>query len=138
MVARTHAVVTVGVDPRLVSVEADVSSGLPGMTIVGLGDTAISEARDRVRAAVLHSRADWPRTRITVALLPSSLPKRGSALALAVAVAVLAATGTIPPETVEDAVLVGELGLDGRVRTVRGVVGMALGTRRHGIRIHRG
>ena len=132
MVARTHAVVTVGVDPRLVSVEADVSSGLPGMTIVGLGDTAISEARDRVRAAVLHSRADWPRTRITVALLPSSLPKRGSALDAPIAVSVLAASDQVPRVAAEAVMVLGELGLDGRLHPVPGVIAAALLARQHG------
>ncbi|MGI9195980.1 MAG: YifB family Mg chelatase-like AAA ATPase [Candidatus Nanopelagicales bacterium] len=126
MVARTHCVVTVGVEPRLVSVEADVSQGLPGMTIVGLGDTAISEARDRVRAAVQHSRADWPRTRVTVALLPSSLPKRGSSLDAAIAVAVLAAHGQVPAREADRAVIQGELGLDGRLHPVSGVIAASI------------
>ena len=126
MVARTATAVLVGVQARLVTVEADVSSGLPGMTVVGLGDTAINEARDRVRAAVHHSGAEWPRTRITVALLPSSLPKRGSGLDAAIAVAVLAAARQVPAEGAAGACVLGELGLDGRLHAVPGVVAAAL------------
>lgn len=136
MVARTMTAVTIGVHARLVTVEADVSSGLPGMTVVGLGDTAISEARDRVRAATHHSGAEWPRTRITVALLPSSLPKRGSALDAAIAVAVLAAARQVPAESAASACVLGELGLDGRLHAVPGVIAAALLLRdRPGVRL---
>ena len=129
MVARTRSAVIVGVRARPVSVEADVSSGLPAMTVVGLGDTAINEARDRVRAAVQHSSAEWPRTRITVALLPSSLPKRGSALDAAIAVAVLAAARQVPAEAAGRVCVLGELGLDGRLHAVPGVIAAALAVR---------
>lgn len=122
MVARVHASVTVGVDARIVIVEADVTSGLPGMTIVGLADTAMSESRDRVRAAIGHSGVDWPRTRITVALLPASLPKRGSALDAAIAIAILAASGQVPEKSVSSTLILGELGLDGRIHPVPGVI----------------
>lgn len=129
MVARTGSAVVVGVRARLVSVEADVSSGLPAMTVVGLADTAVNEARDRVRAAVQHSRAEWPRTRITVALLPSSLPKRGSGLDAAIAIAVLAAARQVPPESAARVCVLGELGLDGRLHAVPGVIAAALAAR---------
>ena len=120
--ARAHGVVISGVDAHLVEVEAHLSSGLPGMSIVGLADTAVGEARDRVRAAVLNSGARWPQVRITVGLSPASLHKRGSGLDLAIASAILAADGQIPSEPLEDAILFAELGLDGRVRPVRGAV----------------
>ncbi|MGB7980088.1 MAG: magnesium chelatase domain-containing protein [Candidatus Nanopelagicales bacterium] len=81
--ARAHGVVISGVDAHVVEVEAHLSAGLPGMSIVGLADTAVGEARDRVRAAVLNSGARWPQTRITVGLSPASLHKRGSGLDLA-------------------------------------------------------
>ena len=120
--ARAHGVVISGVDAHLVEVEAHLSSGLPGMSIVGLADTAVGEARDRVRAAVLNSGARWPQVRITVGLSPASLHKRGSGLDLAIASAILAADGQIPAEPLEDAILFAELGLDGRARPVRGAV----------------
>lgn len=129
MVARTRSAVVVGVRARLVTVEADISSGLPAMIVVGLGDAAINEARDRVRAAVTHSAAEWPRTRITVALLPSSLPKRGSSLDAAIAVAVLAASGQVPAEAAARVCVLGELGLDGRLHPVPGVIAAALAVR---------
>jgi len=136
MVARTGSAVIVGVRARPVTVEADVSSGLPGMTVVGLADAAINEARDRVRAAVQHSCAEWPRTRITVALLPSSLPKRGSALDAAIAVAVLAAGRQVPSEAAARVCVLGELGLDGRLHAVPGVIAAALAVRgRSGLRL---
>ncbi|MEK9737253.1 MAG: magnesium chelatase domain-containing protein, partial [Candidatus Nanopelagicales bacterium] len=79
MVARCGTAVIVGVQAYEVMVEAEVGTGLPGLTLVGRADTAIRESRDRVRAAIEHSELDWPDTRVTVALLPASLRKRGSA-----------------------------------------------------------
>ncbi|MCU0301284.1 MAG: YifB family Mg chelatase-like AAA ATPase [Candidatus Nanopelagicales bacterium] len=130
--ARAHGVVIHGVQAHLVEVEAHLSSGLPGMSIVGLPDAAVGEARDRVRAAVLTSGARWPQARITVGLSPASLHKRGSGLDLAIASAVLAADGQLPAEAVASAVLFAELGLDGRVRPVRGTVVAAVAAARAG------
>ncbi len=130
--ARAHGVVISGVDAHLVEVEAHLASGLPGMSIVGLADTAVCEARDRVRAAVLNSGARWPERRITVGLSPASLHKRGSGLDLAIASAILAADGQIPAEPLADAILFAELGLDGRVRPVRGAVVAAVAAARSG------
>src|SRR5439155_13307379 len=101
---------------------AYVGQGLPAFAVVGLPDTAPSEARDRSRAAVLNTDEPWPRHRITVNLSPAWLPKAGSGFDLALAAGVLAASGRVPPEAVAERVLLGELGLDGRVRAVRGVL----------------
>lgn len=131
--AKAHGVVISGVDAHVVEVEAHLSSGLPGMSIVGLADTAVGEARDRVRAAVLNSGARWPQRRITVGLSPASLHKRGSGLDLAIASAILAADGQIPHEPLAEAILFGELGLDGRVRPVRGAVVAAVAALRSGL-----
>jgi magnesium chelatase family protein len=130
--ARAHGVVIAGVEAHLVEVEAHLSAGLPGMSIVGLADTAVGEARDRVRAAVLNSGARWPQQRITVGLSPASLHKRGSGLDLAIASAILAADGQIPAEPLAGAILFAELGLDGRARPVRGAVVAAVAGRRAG------
>ena len=127
MVARCRTAVMVGVTARIVDVEADVGSGLPGLTIVGLADTAVSESRDRVRAAIEHSGLDWPRTRVTVALMPASLPKRGSALDAAIAVAILAASRQVPEDAAAASCVLGELGLDGRIHAVPGAIAAALG-----------
>jgi len=121
--ARTRAVALVGVQGHLVEVEADLGQGVPSYSLVGLPDTSLSESRDRVRAAVLNSGQPWPASRrITINLSPASLPKRGSSFDLAIASAVLAAQAAVPAGVFDRAVLLGELGLDGRVRPVRGVL----------------
>jgi magnesium chelatase family protein len=122
--ARTRAVALVGVTGHLVEVEADISQGVPSYALVGLPDTSLAESRDRVRAAIVNSGQRWPSTtrRTTVNLSPASLPKRGSGFDLAIALAVLAADDVVPPSAVAHAVLLGELGLDGQVRAVRGVL----------------
>ncbi len=131
--ARAHGVVISGVEGHLVKVEAHLSSGLPGMSIVGLADTAVGESRDRVRAAVQNSGATWPQRRITVGLSPASLHKRGSGLDLAIASAILAADGQLPAEPLHAALVFGELGLDGQVRPVRGSVAAAIAALRAGL-----
>ncbi len=125
-----HGAVCVGMMGQLVEVQAHVSNGLPGMTIVGLPDTSISESRDRVRSAVTNCGFDWPVGRITVGLSPAFEHKRGSGLDLAVAIAVLAAAEVVPPQRAAAGVFLGELGLDGSVRPIPGAVAMALGISR--------
>ncbi|MEU0518659.1 YifB family Mg chelatase-like AAA ATPase [Streptosporangium sp. NPDC006007] len=121
-VARTRCVALLGVTGHPVGVEADVGSGMAGMHLIGMLDTALSEARDRVRSAVVNSRHAWPDARITVSLFPASLPKRGSMFDLAIAVALLAAAGFVPAARVATPFFLGELGLDGSVRPLRGVL----------------
>lgn len=130
--ARGWSVALLGVDGHVVEVEADLASGLPGLSLVGLPDAALNEARDRVRAAVHNSNLTWPNQRITVGLSPASLPKAGSAFDLAIAAAVLGAHGQVPAERVAERVLLGELGLDGRVRATRGVLPAVLAAVRAG------
>ncbi|ACZ30207.1 Mg chelatase, subunit ChlI [Xylanimonas cellulosilytica DSM 15894] len=120
----TAAVALVGLSGHVVEVQAQLAYSVPGFVLVGLPDTALSESRDRVRAAVLSSRIDWPNRKITVNLSPASLPKRGSGFDLAIAVAVLAGSGEIPAAGLDRVVHVGELGLDGRLQPVRGVLPM--------------
>jgi magnesium chelatase family protein len=120
--ARTWSVALTGVHGHLVEIEADLAAGLPGLAIIGLPDTALSESRDRIRAAVLNSGEPWPQRRITLGLSPATLPKHGSGFDIGLAVAVLAAAGGLPIDTLGRAVLLGELGLDGRVRPIRGVL----------------
>lgn len=134
--ARTHAVALTGVVGHLVEVEAYIGGGLPTTILVGLPDTAVREARDRVRAAIVNSKLGWPGRRITVGLSPASLPKHGSGFDLAIAIAILAAWGesprdggslepphdlapmNVPPQMI----FLAELGLDGGLRPVRGVL----------------
>jgi magnesium chelatase family protein len=120
--ARTYSVALVGVTGHVVEVEADIANGLVGMILVGLPDTALREARDRIRAAIVNSGEEWPQRKITVGLSPASLPKRGSWFDLAIAVGVLAAAGKVPRAAVDGVMFFGELGLDGRLRPVRGVL----------------
>jgi magnesium chelatase family protein len=122
--ARVLCVGLIGVTGHVVEVEADLSPGLPAVLLTGLPDTALHEARDRVRAAVVNSGQSWPNRRITVNLLPAALPKQGSAFDVAIAAALLAGAGELPPAPLEGVVVLGELGLDGTVRPVRGVLPM--------------
>ena len=128
--ARTFSAVVMGVRAQIVEVEADLSQGLPGLSIVGLPDTALNEARDRVRAAVVNSGLKWPNVKITVSLSPAWLPKRGSGLDLAIALAILAADAQLPVQEVGKLLSLGELGLDGRVRPAPGALATALALRR--------
>ncbi len=121
-VARTFSIALVGVEGHPVRIEADIQNGLPGLLLVGLPDTALREARDRIRAATINSREQWPQRRITVGLSPASLPKRGSAFDAGIAVSVLAAAGTVPAPAIDGIVFLAELGLDGHLRPVRGVL----------------
>jgi magnesium chelatase family protein len=131
--ARAYAISLAGVDGQLVEVECDIASGLPGLSFTGLPDAAVSESRDRLRSAVVNSGASWPQQRVTVALLPADVRKSGSRFDLAVGVAVLAADGQLPAEAVAAAAWIAELGLDGRLRPVRGVLPAVLAARRIGL-----
>lgn len=121
-----HAAGLSGVTGVVAEVEADVALGLPHLVIAGLPDAALHEARDRVRAAVTNSGEEWPQRRMTVNLRPATVRKQGSSFDLGIAVALLAAAGQLPPHPLDGVVLVGELGLDGAVRPVRGVLPMLM------------
>ncbi|MET9847536.1 YifB family Mg chelatase-like AAA ATPase [Streptomyces ossamyceticus] len=120
--ARTCSVALVGVEGVVVEVQADLEPGVAAFTLVGLPDKSLTESKDRVRAAVVNSGAEWPQKKLTVGLSPASVPKAGSGFDLAVACAVLGASERIDPRVLSDIVMIGELGLDGRVRPVRGIL----------------
>jgi magnesium chelatase family protein len=120
--ARTYSVALVGVTGHVIEVEVDIANGLVSMILVGLPDTALREARDRIRAAIVNSGEQWPQRKITVGLSPASLPKRGSWFDLAIAIGVLTAAGTVPRAASDTVMFFGELGLDGRLRPVPGVL----------------
>ncbi|CAL9423201.1 YifB family Mg chelatase-like AAA ATPase [Streptomyces sp. Tu 3180] len=120
--ARTCAVALVGVEGVVVEVQADLEPGVAAFALVGLPDKSLTESRDRVRAAVVNSGGQWPQKKLTVGLSPASVPKAGSGFDLAVACAVLGAAERIDPRVLADIVMIGELGLDGRVRPVRGIL----------------
>src|SRR5690242_7109579 len=118
----TYSVALDGVSGRVVAVEADVSDGQPFWSLSGMPDPSVTTARDRCRAAIVNSRFRWPDRRVTVALYPPHLPKVGSHYDLAIALALLVADGRLDQATVRDTVVLGELGLDGRLRAVPGVL----------------
>ncbi|MDQ1444362.1 MAG: magnesium chelatase family protein [Acidimicrobiaceae bacterium] len=122
MIATIPSASLLGVDGRPVTVEVHVSNGLPGFTVVGLPDAACRESRDRVRAALLSSGLTWPLRRVTVNLAPSGMRKGGAGLDLPIAIGLLVAAGQVPAESVEGCAFIGELGLDGSLRRVPGIV----------------
>jgi len=122
-----------GLDPRRVTVEVDVRSGLPAFTIVGMGDRAVRESRERVHAAVANSGYKFPEKRVTVNLAPAALHKYGPGFDLAIACAVLAATGQAPVERLDEIGVFGELSLGGEVRPVSGALAVAEGARDAGL-----
>ena len=131
---RTRSVGVRGVEGFLVEVESDVASGLPAFTVSGRADAACAQAPDRVRAAAANSQHPIPARRITVNLSPASVLKVGSGFDLAIVVATLVAAREIPTGVVEDVVHIGELGLDGSVRPVRGLVPMVVAAAKAGVR----
>lgn len=119
---KAGAVALVGLTGHVVEVEAHLSASVPGFTLIGLPDASLSEARDRVRAAISSSGLPWPQRKITVNLSPASLPKHGAGFDVAIALATLAGAGLVDASAVRGAVHLGELGLDGRIHPVRGVL----------------
>jgi magnesium chelatase family protein len=134
-VARTRAIALSGLDGLVVEVEADISDGLPGFLLIGLPDASLGEARDRVRAAASNSGCGLPPRKLTINLSPASLPKQGSSFDLAIGIAALGAAGLVDRESIERVVHLGELGLDGRLRPVEGVLPAVLGAARSGAEI---
>ncbi|WP_333618495.1 YifB family Mg chelatase-like AAA ATPase [Dietzia sp.] len=130
-----RAVSLVGVGGHVVDVEVDARHGLPATHIVGAGDAALHEARDRVRSAIANSGFEYPPGKTVISLSPASLRKTGSGFDLAIAAATLSARGTLPPARLAGAALVGELALDGRVRPVRGILPATLAARAAGLQI---
>ncbi len=125
MLAAAPSAAVLGIDALDVLVEVHVANGLPQWTLVGLAATAVKESRDRVHAALANSGFSVPPRRVTVSLQPGDLPKTGTAYDLPIALALLAASGQLPPESLLDTCAVGELGLDGQLRAVRGVLAVA-------------
>jgi magnesium chelatase family protein len=129
---RAFSVAVRGLDGDIVEIEADISSGLPGVHLVGLPDAALQESRDRVRAAITNCGNTWPMSRLTLALSPATLPKTGSLYDIALACSVLSAGRKKPWDRLDKTVLLGELALDGRIRPVRGVLPAVLAAKRQG------
>ena len=132
MLAAVRSATLAGVDGQAVTVEVHVSPGLPAYQVVGLPDAAVRESRERVRAAVLSSGLEWPMRRITVNLAPGGVRKSGPGLELAVALGVLVASEQLPAGVLDDAAVLGELGLDGSVRPVLGTLALVDALARRG------
>lgn len=131
---RTRSVALTGLEGALVDVEADIAQGLPHFAVSGLPDTACLQSTDRIKAGTSNSGVPLPQRRITVNLSPASIPKSGTAFDLPIAVAVLVAARVLPSGLAEDVVHLGELGLDGSIRPVRGVLPSVLAAAAQGAR----
>src|SRR5574338_285183 len=126
MLAKVWSGAIIGLDAIPIEVEVDIASqGLPSFTIVGLPDKAVEESRERVRSALKNSGADFPARRITVNLAPADLPKEGPRYDLPIALGILIASGQLQID-LKDALVIGELSLDGRVRPITGALPLAL------------
>ena len=126
MVSRVSTVAFEGVEARPVDVQVQIASGTVAFTLVGLGDKAVGESRERVRSALIASGLALPAKRITVNLAPADLPKEGSHYDLPIALGVMAAIGAIPPDALDGYVVIGELALDGAISAVAGVLPAAI------------
>jgi magnesium chelatase family protein len=127
MVQRVSTVAFGGIEARAVDVQVQIAPGLPAFAIVGLPDKAVSEARERVRSALIASGLALPARRITVNLAPADVPKEGSHYDLPIALGLMAAIGAIPPDALTGFTVLGELGLDGGIAPVAGVLPAAIG-----------
>jgi magnesium chelatase family protein len=134
MLSRVFSCAVIGLEGVIVEVEVDYTRGLPGMTIVGLPDTAIQESRERVQAAVKNTGQSYPRKRIVVNLAPASVRKEGPHYDLPIALGVLMLIGALPITAAEGTLVVGELSLDGSVRHARGILPIAASAREQGFK----
>ncbi len=134
MLAKIHSAAVIGLQAESVDVEVDVGRGMATLTLVGLPDAAVRESGERMKAAIRNSGYRFPDQRITINLAPADLRKEGPAYDLPIAIGVLVASGQLPPDALDGALVMGELSLDGVVRHVRGVLSVADMARHYGIR----
>lgn len=133
MFAQTLGSTTMGLNGVLITVEVDIANGLPSFDIVGLPDTAVKESRERVRAAIKNSGFEFPSKRITVNLAPADLKKDSSGLDLPIAIGIIAASGQVKKELCYDILFASELSLEGKLRSISGILPMAMNCREHNI-----
>ena len=131
-VAKIVSVAPIGFEGHLIEVESDITKGLPGLQIVGLGNKAIDEAKERVRSAITNSLLEYPPKRITVNLAPAELPKDGTHYDLPIALAILTSSGQLRPGDTHHSVFAGELALDGKLRPITGAISIAETAQRSG------
>ena len=122
----------IGLNGSIIDVEADIGIGLPGFTLLGLPDAALSESRDRVRAALINSGETWPNKRVTISLSPAWLPKRGSGFDLAIAAALLAASEAAPIDRLNNVIILGELTLEGKIKGILGILPALMAAKKAG------
>ena len=122
----------IGLNGSVIDVEADIGIGLPGFTLLGLPDAALSESRDRVRAALINSGETWPNKRVTISLSPAWLPKRGSGFDLAIAAALLAASDAAPMDRLNNVIILGELTLEGKIKGILGILPALMAAKKAG------
>ncbi len=122
----------IGLNGSVIDVEADIGIGLPGFTLLGLPDAALSESRDRVRAALINSGETWPNKRVTISLSPAWLPKRGSGFDLAIAAALLAASDAAPIDRLNNVIILGELTLEGKIKGILGILPALMAAKKAG------
>ena len=132
MVSKVLSSTVVGLDGVLIEVETDILNGLPSFTIVGLPDKAVEESRERVRSAVKNSGGEFPAKKVTVNLAPGDLPKEGPTFDLPIAISILLSSGQLQFDS-EKALFVGELSLNGRLRSAKGILPMVLAAKEKGI-----
>ena len=130
----TQSVALHGLDGALVTVEVDIADGIPTYSLLGLPDAALQESRDRVRAALINSHESWPNRKITVSLSPAWLPKSGSSFDLSIALAILVAHQAIAQDPLHETLVLGELALDGKIRSIRGVLPALIAAYKSGIK----
>jgi len=129
MLAKVLSAALVGIDAHLIDVEVDITGGLPQFSVVGLPDATVRESRDRVRSALKNTGFHFPAKKITVNLAPAGIKKEGSGLDLAIAIGILVAEEVIPSQNVQGRVCVGELSLDGRIKSITGALSIGMACR---------
>ena len=134
ILARTHAAALAGISAHVIAVETHVGPGLVSFNLVGMPDASVRESRDRVRAALQSCGIDWFEHRVTINLSPAGIPKMGSAFDLAIAVGLLTARRVLSAGSVDGTVFMAELGLDGSLRPIRGILPAVIGVRREGLK----
>lgn len=133
-VAKVLTVAPIGFEGRIIEVESDTTKGLPSLQIVGMGNKAIDEAKERVKSAITNSLLEYPARRITINLAPAELPKDGTHYDLPIALAILVSSGQLRKEELAEAAFAGELALDGSIRPIRGAVIIAEAAKQHSVK----
>ncbi|MEI6155354.1 MAG: magnesium chelatase domain-containing protein, partial [Deltaproteobacteria bacterium] len=134
MISKISTATIYGIDGIKIDVEVDISFGLPAFNIVGLPETSVKESKERVRAAIKNAGFEFPNDRITVNLAPADVRKEGSSFDLPIAIGILVSLGIIKEEAMRSCLIAGELSLDGRVKSIKGILPIAMLAKREGMK----